>query len=93
MTNTLQGRAAIITGANQGLGLAIARAYVEAGADVLMCARDAELLEQARAQVSALAASGQIVAAQVADVSKSADVERLAATAFQTFPRDRKSVV
>ena len=89
MTYTLQGRAAIITGANQGLGLAIARAYVEAGADVLMCARDAEMLEQARAQVSTLAASGQIVAAQAADVSKSADVERLAATAFQRFPRLR----
>jgi len=87
MTYTLQGRAAIITGANQGLGLAIARAYVEAGADVLMCARDAGLLEQARAQVSALATSSQIVAAQVADVSKGADVECLAATAFQMLPR------
>ena len=87
MTHTLQGRAAIITGANRGLGLAIARAYVEAGADVLMCARDAKRLEQARAQVSALATLGQIVAAQVADVSKRADVECLAATAFQMFPR------
>ena len=87
MTYTLQGRAAIITGANQGLGLVIARAYVEAGADVLMCARDAGLLEQARAQVSALATSSQIVAAQVADVSKGADVECLAATAFQMLPR------
>ena len=87
MTHTLQGRAAIITGANQGLGLAIALAYVEAGADVLMCARDAKRLEQARAQVSALATLGQIVAAQVADVSKRADVECLAAKAFQMLPR------
>ncbi len=87
MTHRLQGRAAIITGANQGLGLAIARAYVEAGADVLMCARDAGLLGQARAQVSALSTPDQIVAAQVADVSKRADVECLAAKAFEMFPR------
>ena len=32
MTRPLEGRAALITGANQGLGLAIARAYVNAGA-------------------------------------------------------------
>jgi len=35
----LAGRAALVTGANQGLGLAIARAFVEAGAGVVMCAR------------------------------------------------------
>nr|MBP7694320.1 SDR family NAD(P)-dependent oxidoreductase [Anaerolineales bacterium] len=41
MTNKLTGRAAVITGANQGLGLAIAQAYVRAGASVFLCARDA----------------------------------------------------
>ena len=41
MTRPLEGRAALITGANQGLGLAIARAYVAAGASVMLCARDA----------------------------------------------------
>ncbi len=48
MTLPLQGRAAAITGASQGLGLAIARAYVAAGASVIMCARDADAIEQAR---------------------------------------------
>ncbi|MBM4428652.1 MAG: SDR family NAD(P)-dependent oxidoreductase, partial [Chloroflexi bacterium] len=37
---SLEGRAAVITGANQGLGEAIARAYVEAGANLFLCARD-----------------------------------------------------
>ena len=45
-TDRSQGRAALITGANQGLGLAIARAYVAAGASVVLCARDAALLER-----------------------------------------------
>ena len=36
----LEGRAALITGANRGFGLAIAEAYVDAGADVMLCARD-----------------------------------------------------
>jgi len=36
MSDLLFGRNAIITGANQGLGLAIARAYLEHGANILV---------------------------------------------------------
>jgi len=87
MTFSLQDRNAIVTGANQGLGLEIARAYVTAGASVLLCARDAKLLEQARAEVAALASPEQKVVAQVADVAKQSDIEKLAATAFDIFPQ------
>ena len=41
---SLSGRCALITGANQGLGLAIAKAYVHSGASVMLCARDEALL-------------------------------------------------
>jgi len=87
MKSPLEGRAAIITGASQGLGLAIARAYVKAGASVFLCARDATMLGQAREEVMALATSGQKVAAQVADVSHYDDVERLVGLAIQLFPQ------
>jgi NAD(P)-dependent dehydrogenase (short-subunit alcohol dehydrogenase family) len=87
MTYSLEGRAAIITGASQGLGLTITRAYVQAGANVLLCGRDAAALEAARAEVAALTGAGQVVAAQPADVANPADVEQLVATALQTFPR------
>ena len=87
MTNKLTGRAAVITGANQGLGLAIAQAYVRAGASVFLCARDAGRLEHARAEVAALADPGQVVLAAPADVSAPADVERVAAAALAAFPR------
>jgi len=87
MTYSLEGRAAIITGASQGLGLAIARAYVTAGASVLLCARDGEMLEQASVEVTSLAARSQTVVVQVADVARPADVERLVDRAFRIFPR------
>ena len=87
MTRPLEGRTALITGANQGLGLAIARAYVTAGASVFMCARDAVLLEAARTEVSALATDGQLVRAQVADVSRREDVEALAKAVLDVFPQ------
>ncbi len=87
MAYTLEGRAALITGANQGLGLEIARAYVQAGASVMLCARNAELLEQARAELAALAAPGQIVAAHAADVSQPNEVEHLVASALQQLPQ------
>lgn len=87
MTQALQGRAAIITGANQGLGLAIARAYVQAGASVLMCAREQIRLADARREVAALAGRNQIVEAEPADVSKPDEVERVTARAFALFPQ------
>lgn len=87
MTYSLAGRAAVITGASQGLGLAIAHAYVAAGASVLLCARDAEALEHVRVRLAVLASPEQTVAVQVADVSQQTDVERLTATALQIFPR------
>ena len=86
MTGVLEGRAALITGASQGLGLAIARAFVQAGASVMICARDAAMLEKARAEVAALAADGQRVLAQPVDVSKSNDVDALVAATLRAFP-------
>lgn len=87
MNGALDGRAAIITGASQGLGLAIARAYVDAGASVLLCARDPRMLEDARQDTATRATAGQQVLAQAADVSDPGDVERLAGAAFRAFPR------
>ena len=87
MTRPLDGRTALITGANQGLGLAIARAYVQAGASVCLCARDGERLEQARIEVAALAQAGQVVLAEVADVSRRDHVQQLVARTLHAFPQ------
>jgi NAD(P)-dependent dehydrogenase (short-subunit alcohol dehydrogenase family) len=87
MSRTLEGRNAIVTGASQGLGLAIASAYVDAGASVLMCARDATALDAARHTIAARVRPGQIVAAVAADVSVSADVDSLVRHAITLFGR------
>jgi 3-oxoacyl-[acyl-carrier protein] reductase len=84
---SLEGRPALVTGASQGIGLAIARAFVKAGADVFLCARDAHLLEQARAEVAALASGRQAVLAAPGDVSNRDDVSRLSAAVLEAFPR------
>ena len=87
MTRALEGRVAVITGASQGLGLAIARAYVQAGASVALCARDAAMLDLAQRELSDRAVAGQVVTVHPADVSQPADVQALARTALGAFPR------
>lgn len=82
----LEGRAALITGASQGLGREIAVAYLREGASIAICARDAELLERTRGELVALAGPGQRVIAAPCDVSRPAEVEALVAAALRAFP-------
>jgi 3-oxoacyl-[acyl-carrier protein] reductase len=87
MTGVLAGRSALVTGASQGLGLVIARSYVEQGANVFICARDATALERARAElVVAAGGDGRRVGAQVADVSQPEQVDALVSAAVNLFP-------
>ena len=81
----LKGRRAIVTGASQGLGRAIARAYVEAGASLMLCARDEAMLLRTRAELAELAGPGQAVAARAADVSQPDDVQRLVESTLDTL--------
>lgn len=78
----LAGRSAVVTGANQGLGRAIAEHLVRAGASVLLTARGEQLLNQTVSDLAALALPGQKVLGQVADVSKEADCNATAARAL-----------
>lgn len=87
MTISLRGKVAIVTGANQGLGLEIARRYALHGASVVLCARDSGSLAQARAQLQAHQGDGQGFDAVTADVSLSPDVDRLVAHTLARFGR------
>ncbi len=87
MKGILAGRSALITGASQGLGLVIARTYVDEGANVFVCARDSDALEQARTELIARAGGdAQRVGARVADVSQPKEVEALVSAASDLFP-------
>src|ERR1700761_447346 len=87
MVGALANRCAVVTGASRGLGFAIARKYVEAGAHVMICARDAEPLERAHHELLDLAGVGQSVLAQAADISRSDDVNILVERALHEFGR------
>src|SRR5512142_1952267 len=87
VNNTLKDRAAIITGANQGLGEAIAQAFVQAGASVMLCARDKSKLDNVIANLRSLCDTERQVEAMCADVSKLDDVKRLVSTALTAFPQ------
>lgn len=82
---SLEGRVAVITGANQGLGEAIANAYAEAGAHLLLCARDEEKLLKVQEQLRSFCKPAQKVVVIRADVSKREDVEHVAHHALDTF--------
>jgi len=70
-TQRFQGKFAVITGGNSGIGLAAAKAYVREGAKVAILGRDAQTLEQAREQL------GPETIAVQGDVSRLADLDRL----------------
>ncbi len=78
----LKGRKAIITGASQGFGLAVAEAFLKQGAAVTLCARQNKNLEAAIADLKKTFVDSTI-ASVCADVSKPGDVERLVQTADQ----------
>src|ERR1700752_4603915 len=48
---TLQGKAAIVTGSNRGIGRAIARALAAEGASCVLCARDQERLASVEREI------------------------------------------
>jgi NAD(P)-dependent dehydrogenase (short-subunit alcohol dehydrogenase family) len=79
----LAGRSAIITGGNQGLGLEIARKYVIAGASVMLCARDVDLLKQAQEELLSAADSSQKILIKSVDVASITDVENVVQEAIE----------
>ncbi|HXG76837.1 MAG TPA: SDR family oxidoreductase [Gaiellaceae bacterium] len=73
----LSGRTAIVCGASEGIGLGIAEALAEEGANVVLFARRRELLEREAARLGGLAVSG--------DVRSTSDLERLVRAAVDAY--------
>jgi NAD(P)-dependent dehydrogenase (short-subunit alcohol dehydrogenase family) len=71
----VKGKTAVVTGGSRGIGLMIARGYVEAGARVYISSRKAEVCEQVAEELSR---AGECVALP-ADLSSEQECRRLAA--------------
>ena len=82
ISSTLQGKHALVTGGTRGIGFAIARGFLEAGATVTLCSRKQENVDNAIAQLTEFQSEVQGVAAHV---GKTDDVVRLLATAEAHF--------
>ena len=81
---SLDGKVAIITGASQGLGHAMALKFAESGADIVAASRTREKLEQTAEEVRRLGRKCLVVPT---DVTQSAQVNAIVDAAVKEFGR------
>ena len=82
----LAGRGILITGGSSGIGKAVARACVTAGADVAICGRSESSLEEAKAELRPILRPEQRFTELVADISDSAAVTHLVSSVKSQMP-------
>ena len=82
MAITLEGKAAIVTGAGRGIGKGIAAVFAQEGARVLVVNRSADA---GRAAAGEIVAAGGAASFLQADVKLRADMERMAATCIERY--------
>lgn len=79
----LNGRTAVITGGNRGLGLAIAKALAEAGANISILARDEQTNRMAESEI---ATQYNVGCTSIAcDVASEADIKKAVAHTIERF--------
>src|SRR5690348_14211456 len=81
----LRGKKVVVTGASKGIGLGIARAFAEEGADVVLCARSEDALKRAAAEIAD--AHGVAAHPLAADLSTAEGIKSLAAFALRQLGR------
>jgi 7-alpha-hydroxysteroid dehydrogenase len=78
----LDGYVALVTGAGRGIGAGIARAYAQAGADLVLVARTATELDDVAAAVRAAGRSASVIPADLTDVSQAVKIVECAIAGY-----------
>ncbi len=78
----LDGQVAVVTGAGRGLGAAVAVAFAEVGADVLISSRTESELQAVAAQIEAVGRRAHVVVADLAQPESTAELAGAASAAF-----------
>src|SRR3954447_17716912 len=81
----LDGQTAIVTGGSKSLGKAMARAFPEAGADVVICARNKAEVEAAAKELAD--ATGRRIMPHAADLTRREQLEALVTDTISRFGR------
>ncbi len=81
----LSDKTALVTGSSRGLALASARSLVSEGCRVCICARGRGALDQAAAELAALAPGRDAVLAVAADLTTEPGIGEVFARAFERF--------
>jgi 3-oxoacyl-[acyl-carrier protein] reductase len=83
MTQDLRGKTAVVTGSSKGIGYAIAESLARAGANVLVCARNADEVAKAAGTLDALG-EGRVIGVPC-DLRRYEDAQRLIGKAVDEF--------
>ena len=82
----IRGKTALVTGGGQGIGVMIARGFIEAGVKVYISSRKLDVIKTVADELSALPGSAGCIAIQ-ADLSQAEECERVATELTELEPK------